>query len=195
MGDTDLPSDIFTSSVLASIFLWVRASRRTAGQTPRSCRKEFGRPLVTLKSLCPLQVQGPPPSPLCFREEGASLNPLCAAHPCHLREPRDQMMPTQGQPRLRNEILSQKKQKQVQWSQLPLTLLTGTSKRMWCWPSGLLWTPGGRAPHSIALQERKVTLAIHLISCVSGTLAQPCLSSLKQMLPRCRTLAMIPKRF
>lgn len=30
------PRAIFTSSVLASIFLWVRASRRTHGWTPRS---------------------------------------------------------------------------------------------------------------------------------------------------------------
>lgn len=41
-GGHKSPHCHFTSSVLASIFLWVRASRRTTGQTPRSCVKEFG---------------------------------------------------------------------------------------------------------------------------------------------------------
>lgn len=54
--------------------------------------------------------------------------------------------------------------------------------------------PKGPGPPR-AFQKPNVTLAIHLISWVSGIVAQPWWFSSKQTFPRCRTLARIPKRF
>ena len=54
---------------------------------------------------------------------------------------------------------------------------------------------GPLLPTTPTLPKWTITLAIHLISWVSGTEAQPCWFSSKQMFPRCRTLAIIPKRF
>lgn len=54
---------------------------------------------------------------------------------------------------------------------------------------------GPLLPATPTLPKWTITLAIHLISWVSGTEAQPCWFSSKPMFPRCRTLAIMPKRF